>query len=109
MKETAQTIINQLGGNKFVVMTGSKNFSALTNGVCMDLSKNKSGANRLEITLNGQDLYDMRFYKYTSAKFNKNTMAFTSEKIKEITNINDIFSDNLQSVFTKVTGMYTHL
>jgi hypothetical protein len=29
--QVAQTILNQLGGNKFIVMTGSKNFVASEN------------------------------------------------------------------------------
>ena len=61
--ERTTTILNQLGGSRFTAMTGSKNFVALENGVRMDLAKNISGANRLEITVNGLDLYEIRFYK----------------------------------------------
>ena len=37
--QVAQTILQQLGGNKFVVMTGSKNFIAGENFLRMNLKK----------------------------------------------------------------------
>ena len=107
--ERTTTILNQLGGSKFTAMTGSKNFVALENGVRMTLTRNISGANRLEIVLNGLDLYDVKFYKYTPHRLNKKTFVFTDEKVKEIANFYDIYCDQLQSIFTSVTGMVTHL
>ena len=107
--EIAKTIMSQIGGNKFTVMTGSKKIIALDNGVRMTLARNISGANRLEITLNGLDLYNVRFYKYTPARLNKKTYTFTDEKIEEIAEFNDVYWDNLQDIFTQVTGMYTRL
>ena len=38
--KVAQTIFEQLGGNKFVAMTGSKNFVASENFLRMNLTKN---------------------------------------------------------------------
>lgn len=49
----AEQILLQLGGRKFVAMTGSKNFRADGNTLRMQLVKNQSGANFLHITLNG--------------------------------------------------------
>ena len=60
--QVAKTILNQLGGNKFVVMTGSKNFLAGENFLRMNLTKNLAKAKWLKITLNGKDLYDMDFF-----------------------------------------------
>lgn len=107
--EMANTIINQLGGNKFIAMTGAKQFLAIENGVRMTIGKNTSQANRLEIILNGDDTYSMRFYKYTAPKINSRTLSFTDEKVKEIENINGVYCDMLQEAFTRVTGMYTSL
>ena len=107
--QRATTIINQLGGNKFTAMTGSKNFLALENGVRMDLTKNMSGANKLEITLNGLDLYDMRFYKYTPGRLNKKTFVYTDDKLTEIQEYNSVYAEQLQELFTGITGMDTHL
>lgn len=69
----------------------------------MELAKNKSEANMLEIIYNsGNDLYIMRFYKCTFSKFNKKT--FTQIELFE-----DIYSDMLQKIFTDVTGLHTKL
>lgn len=45
----AKTILEQLGGGKFIAMTGSKDFIDLGNGLRMNLARNKTSANRLEI------------------------------------------------------------
>jgi len=107
--EIASTIVNQLGGNKFTTMTGSKNYMAIKGGVRMDLTKNRSKANRLEITLDGLDLYTMRFYRYTSGRLNKKTYAYIDDKVTEIKEIAGVYNNQLQSLFRTVTGLDTHL
>ena len=69
----ADIILEQLGGNKFLVMTGAKNLIADGDTLRMSLPKNMSGANKLEITLDATDTYTMRFYKYTAGRLNKKT------------------------------------
>jgi len=107
--ERATTIVNQLGGNKFLVMTGSKNILALENGVRMDLVTNISGANKLEITLDPLDTYSMRFYKYAPGRLNKKTFTYTDDKIVEIKEMSGVYFDQLQSIFTEVTRLHTKL
>lgn len=106
---TAQTILNQLGGNKFIVMTGAKNFVALENGIKFNIGKNSSKANTVKITVNGLDLYDVEFIKFTPFKFNIKTGAIREEKIEVIERLEDYYDDMLQDAFTRVTGLYTHL
>ena len=107
----AETILDQLGGGRFVVMTGSKNFIDAGNTLKMNLAKNASKANRLEISLNGKDLYNMRFYRYTAPRYSTRGGQFKTypEKITEVKSFNDIYCDQLQELFTEVTGMYTRL
>ena len=107
----AETILDQLGGGRFIVMTGSKNFIADGNTLRMTLARNASKANRLDITLNGKDLYDMRFYRYTAPRYSTRGGQFRTypEKITEVKTYNDIFCDQLQELFTSVTGLYTKL
>lgn len=105
----ANTILQQMGGNKFIVMTGSKNFLSDGNTLRISLAKNISKANRLEVTLNADDTYTMRFYKYTAGRLNKKTFSFTEDKTTEVYTVNGIYWDMLQAVFTSVTGLYTHL
>ena len=60
--QVAKIILKQIGGRRFVTMTGSHDFINLGNGVRMNLSRNKTSANRLEIIYDeGADLYNLRF------------------------------------------------
>ena len=65
----AKTILEQIGGRRFAVMTGSKDFTDMGNGLRMSLARNKTSANRLDIIYDaGADLYNMRFYRRTFSK-----------------------------------------
>lgn len=94
----AKTILEQLGGNKFRMMTGAKNFLGFTEGITMKIGRNSSNSNWLKITLNSMDTYDMEFAKVTRM----------GEK-KSVTEYNNVYNDMLTDVFTKHTGMYTSL
>lgn len=96
--QIAQTILNQLGGNKFIVMTGSKNFVAGENYLRMKLTRNKIKAQYLTITLNSMDTYDMCFFS-VDKELNRTTKA----------SIEGVYCDMLQDIFTQHTGLYTHL
>jgi hypothetical protein len=109
IKDVATTILDQLGGRKFIDMTGSKNFLADRDRLLMTLAKNRSKANRLEIRLNGLDLYDMRFFQYISFKFNVSNRSTREEKIEDIKTYKNVYCHQLQELFTSVTGMYTSL
>lgn len=108
----AETILQQLGGNRFAAMTGAKNFVALENGIKFSIGRNVSKANMVKITVNSSDLYDVEFIKYTPYKFRitKNgEFKETKEKSVTVEKLNGYYSDMLQDGFTRVTGMYTHL
>ena len=94
----AETILSQLGGRKFRVMTGAKNLTGDENSLSMRIGRNSSNSNYLKITLNSMDLYDMKFCKLTK-KFEE----------KSVTEYNNIYNDMLQERFTAHTGMYTSL
>lgn len=104
----AHTILRQLGGNKFLVMTGA---IPVTDGntLRLHLTKNMSKANRLYITLEADDTYTMRFFKYTAGRLDMKTFEWKADKVTEIKTIEGVYCDMLQSIFTEVTGMYTHL
>ena len=93
--EVAKTILSQLGGNRFAMMTGSKNFVAGANTLSMKLSRNKSGGNYLRITLTPADVYKMEFISIRG-------MKMTTKKEFE-----NVYCDQLQSIFTDATGLYT--
>ncbi|MFA5071241.1 MAG: hypothetical protein WC511_02610 [Candidatus Pacearchaeota archaeon] len=96
-KEMANTILAQLGGNKFIAMTGSKNFAYSDNTLSFRVGRNAKNISGVRITLNGKDLYDVQYLKIRGVKV---TVA-----VEE----NDIYWDMLQVSFTKNTGLDTHL
>ena len=55
----ANIILQQLGGHGFTVMTGSRNYINLSNGLQMSLARNKTSANRLKIILDEGVYFDM--------------------------------------------------
>lgn len=94
----AKTILSQLGGNKFRVMTGAKNFLDHGNALSMRIGRNSSNSNYLKVSLNSMDLYDVHFSKLTK--------KFEEKSVKEY---NDVYADSLVEVFESHTGMYTKL
>ena len=99
----AKTILQQIGGHRFAVMTESRDFINLGNGLRMSLSRNKTSANRLEIIYDeGADLYNVRFYRQS---MNRKTFEVTAKDIKKI---EGVYCDMLEDIFTDVTGLYTH-
>ena len=97
--EVAQTILAQLGGKKFIVMTGSRNFvyskNTLTFKVPANITKGKGQSVR--ITLNGMDLYDLELFKIR--KFEPVIIG------KE----ENIQAEDLQASFTRLTGLDTRM
>ena len=94
----AKTILEQLGGNKFVVMTGAKNFVDCGDALSMKIGRNKTSSNYLKITLNAMDTYDMKFSRVSPMGGERS-----------ITEYNGVFNDMLDDMFTAHTGMYTSL
>lgn len=109
----AQTIYEQLGGSKFTAMTGAKEFVSDGNKLRFRIGKNASKANKVVITLDWDDTYTMTFSKFTpySCKLNHKDLTFkeTQESDKIIAEYKGIYCDQLQEIFTQVTGMYTRL
>ena len=108
----AQTILQQMGGNKFLVMTGCKDlvWDEKNSTLRMSIPRNGSKANRLWVTYNwGSDSYTMRFFRYTAPRLNSKTYEWSEEKITEVAEFKEIYFDQLQELFTEVTKMYTRL
>ena len=63
----------------------------------------------LEIIIEPTDTYTLRFYRYTRGRLNRKTLSVTADKITEIKSYSDIYADQLQDIFTGVTGLDTHL
>lgn len=131
----ANTILSQLGGNRFTVMTGAKNYAAIDRGLQFDIGKNGSQANRVRVTLRGDDTYDMEFIKkgsnvnpysvlikvgekYQGKVSDKEFNAIYERELKKaqkraeakvLKKYRGVYFDQLQPIFTQYTKMYTKL
>lgn len=99
----AKTILEQLGGNKFIVMTGAKDLTDTGKGLLFRIGRNSAHINKVLVEYNeGQDLYTMVFYWVCKSK----TKGF---EVKEVKKLDGLYCDQLQELFTSITGMYTRL
>ena len=96
-KKKAAVLLKQLGGNKFIAMTGAKGFAFSDKYMSFKIGRNSKGINFVRIGHNAKDLYDMEF-------------GFVSVKgIKVKKKVNDVYADMLGTIFTKYTGMNVRL
>lgn len=112
-----QDIVSQIGGNKFIVMTGSKikYFGYDDLGyvyIMIELTKNKIGAKYLKIQLNGLDLYNLEWSKIKKTQvpeYKALGIKIYDEQQVIIEKIEDIYGEDLQKIFTDRTGLLTRL
>ncbi|CAH0531123.1 hypothetical protein [Vibrio hippocampi] len=99
----AKTILEQLGGGRFMAMTGAKNMVAIENGLQFDLPRTrhyvKDGINKVQVVLNPSDTYTVLGLKWMPRKY----------EFKELANQSGVYGDTLQAVFTDITGLDTRL
>ena len=100
-KETAQITLEQLGGDKFIVMTRARNLAFNSDGSLSFKLPAKWGCNYVKITLNGLDLYDMEFRQLRIVK-----RELTNRLISEH---NNVYFDMIRGIFEKETGLRTSL
>jgi hypothetical protein len=93
----ANTIFQQLGGNKFAVMTGAKNLTGTDKTLSFSIMRNAKKVTHVKITLNWKDLYDIEFVRVHKLKINP------------VSECKDVYFDELQRVFTKETGLDTRM
>lgn len=62
-QQIASTILQQLGGNRFLLTTGAKQLVAIKNGIRFRIGRNSSKANMVRIVLKADDTYKMEFIK----------------------------------------------
>lgn len=94
--QIAKIILEQLGGNKFVAMTGAKNFVVGPECLYFQIPKT-NGITQVTITLDVNDTYRMEFS--TVRKFVPIILSTHS----------NVYADQLQSIFTEQTGLATRL
>ena len=100
MNTIAHTILTQLGGGRFVAMTGAKNM--LNHGDALSFKLPNGFAakkiNSVKISYDeGRDLYTIEFNRIYGVKFT------------EISKFEGVYFDDLQRIFTEETGLDTRL
>jgi hypothetical protein len=98
ISDIANIIYNQLGANRFAMMTGAKNFVAGDDFLMFSIGKNQSVYNKVRITLTPDDLYDVEFFKM-------NRLGDIAKQKK----YEGMYAEQLPTLFTDVTGLYTSL
>lgn len=93
----AKEILTQLGGGKFIAMTGAKNLAGDEKSLQFKIGRNSKSVSHVKVELNGLDLYNVTFYSVRAGKVT----------IKN--QVDNIYNDMLQSTFTTNTGLYTSL
>ena len=96
-KEIAQTILNQLGGNRFIAMTGASSFSYGDKTLSFSIGSNPKKVKAVRITLEPSDTYKMEF------------LAIRKMEVKTLSEKVGVYCDMLQEIFTNETGLYTKL
>ena len=95
----ANTLLQQLGGGKFIAMTGAKNLMVdqKEKSLHMRIGKNSKGINHVKITLMPDDTYKMDFGRIRKLDY------------KVVRSVTGLYAEALRDVFTEVTGLYTSL
>lgn len=96
----AKIILSQLGGGRFIVMTGAKQLVSLKDGLSMRLPSNmtKSRITHFEVRLTPTDLYDLKALRIMGVK----EPVVVSEE-------SGVFVEDLRRTFTSMTGLETSL
>lgn len=99
--QVAKIILAQLGGGRFISMTGAKNLIGFDDALSFQLSSTmtKNRANRVCITLGADDLYKVEFSRYSPSAL----------KSQQIECIEGLYADQLRDIFEDRTGLATSL
>lgn len=90
---TAQETLNQLGGNRFIAMTGAVCYQ--DNNTLVVKFKGSKIANIMYVTLNDADLYDVKICK------------FRGLDLKVVKEVQNAYAEMLRSIFEQTTKLAT--
>jgi hypothetical protein len=93
----AEIILQQLGGGRFIAMTGAKNLISDKNMLRFRVPHAANGINMVEVTLDPSDTYTMKFMR---------VRGMDAKVVKEI---EGVYGDNIQQIFTDATKLHTRL
>lgn len=92
-KTVAIEILKQLGGNRFIAMTGAKNFACTDNSFLCQIPMKKDRISHIKITLNAMDTYDLEF------------LSAWGGDLKTVATFEGAYNDMLRNVVSSRTGL----
>ena len=96
----ANTILAQLGGSRFLAMTGAKNLTGAPDRLTFGLPRNPGKVTHISIVLMPTDLYRVTFYQLGRRPSSAPLV------LSEETNV---YAEDLRAVFTDATKLETSL
>src|SRR6056300_586534 len=96
-KSQASELLKQLGGNKFISMTGAKNLTFSGLGLVMQIGKNSKGVTHVRFKLSSKDLYDIDF------------LSIRGSNVKTKSKEKGVYGDQLGVMIKKNTGLNIRL
>tara|TARA_R100000008_G_C3575401_1_gene164908 strand:- start:1479 stop:1808 length:330 start_codon:yes stop_codon:yes gene_type:complete len=96
-RKKSAILLKQLGGNRFIAMTGAKDFAFSDKYMSFKIGRNSKGINFVRIAHNSMDTYDMEF----------GFISMKGHKVKS--KAKGIYADMLGQVFKKHTGLNVRL
>jgi hypothetical protein len=103
----ANEILKQLGGNRFIAMTGAKNIYTWNEyALYFELPPNKTKAKIFVITLTPMDAYKIEVFKKSTLKAQVIQGKPAMIRVKEL---DGIYCDQLKDVIEQLTGFYLTL
>ena len=98
LSQVAAIILEQLGGiRRLALMISVNNIASDNNSVTFHFKGSKK-VNKVKITLTHLDLYDLIFYQKIRG----------SVEVKEVKTYEEIYADQLISIFEEFTSLYLH-
>ena len=103
-KQIATTILKQIGHSAlYMIGAKGKPMIALENGVIFKVGRNSKRVNKIKITLNSMDTYDIEFW------YNAFSLKKHEDKSKLISSEDGIYCDMLQDSIVRNTGLNVSL
>jgi hypothetical protein len=100
-QSVADTILAQLGGQRFIAMTGARWFTSTERALTfrLSLTSTKNRCNSVVIRLDASDTYTVLF----------NRRCNGGVDVHGVESATGVFADRLRDVFTQATGLETSL
>lgn len=97
--QVSKTILEQLGGRRFIAMTGARDLIGGPDYLMFRLPRGLAlnGINKVKITLDWTDTYVVE------------ALRLGPVACETIEHVDSVYAEDLQQVFTRLTGLDTHL